>query len=89
MKHVGNTLKELRENSGYSLEEIAVVLHTHESIIDAYENGEILIRLDELEKLATLYNCQTHDILKKAPIAYIPPDSTQHIWNNLETSLTE
>ncbi len=67
MKHVGNTLKHLRERSGYSLDEIAEILHTNINMIEAYENGEILIRLDELEKLSSLYNCSTHSILKKIP----------------------
>lgn len=54
---VGDILRELREDKGYTQTELGDLLGLTRQTISAYENGTIEPTLSTLIKLADLYNC--------------------------------
>ena len=54
---IGSKIKSLRENSGFTQNNIAKYLKVDQSLISKFEVGERPISADMLEKLATLFGC--------------------------------
>lgn len=55
--NIGSKIKVLRENCGFTQNNIAKYLNVDQSLISKFESGERPISADMLEKLATLFGC--------------------------------
>ncbi|MBU0488464.1 MAG: XRE family transcriptional regulator [Bacteroidetes bacterium] len=56
MSNAGIKLRELRENQGFSLRQVASIIDVDTAILSKMERGERRLSLEILEKLAKLYN---------------------------------
>lgn len=63
MKKIGNTIKVLRESTGYNQQNIAAFLDVDQSLISKIEKGERNISSDMLEKLASLFGVSVDSII--------------------------
>lgn len=63
MKNYGSKLKELREEYGYSQEQIARYLNIDQSNLSKIERNIRNLNVNLLEKLCLLYNCTPQYIL--------------------------
>ncbi|MFD2629816.1 helix-turn-helix domain-containing protein [Oceanobacillus kapialis] len=65
MSDIGDKLKKLREEKGYTPEEIARQLHFTKSVVWSYELGKREPSHDHLCQMAQLYGVTVEDILKE------------------------
>lgn len=76
MKKVGDNLRILRKENGYSQDQVANYLGITQSNLSKIENGERNFNMTLLDKLCLLYNCSSEyllgetDIHEKSAIAY-------------------
>ena len=61
---IGDNIRKLRENAGFSQTNIAAFLSVDQSFISKVEKGERPISSDKLEKLATLFGVR-FDVFEK------------------------
>jgi len=66
---IGKKIKKLREDTGYSQEQLASLLHIKRPTLSQIENGERKISADDLIQLAKVFNIPTDVLLnlKKPP----------------------
>lgn len=57
LNKIGSIIKDLREKSRFTQNNIAQYLKVDQSLISKFESGERPISADMLEKLATLFGC--------------------------------
>lgn len=55
--HIGNRIKELREQAHLKQSQIAAYLCVDQSYLSKIENGERAISVEQLERLAEFYGC--------------------------------
>lgn len=58
------TLRDLRDQTVKSREEVARALHTTGRMVDAYENGTRVLGITQVFILAKLYNCTVGEVLR-------------------------
>lgn len=63
MKEIGDRIKRLREENGYSQTQVADYLGIDQSNLSKIERGERKFKLGLLKKLCLLYNCSQDYIL--------------------------
>jgi len=66
MKEIGNRLKKLREDSNYSLEQLANYLGINQELLSKIENGNRNLNLNLLDKICSLYNCSHEYVLEES-----------------------
>ena len=66
-----NRIRNLREDSDLTQNEIAVILHVSQRTYSHYENGTRKIPLDVLIGLADYYNCSIDYLLGRTHQKYI------------------
>ena len=57
-----NCIKQLRQSSGITQKELAVLLKVKQSAISNWETGKTLPRSDKLPKLAQIFNCDINEL---------------------------
>lgn len=57
------TLRELRKSAGISVVEVANVLGIEAQTVYRYEQGTRQIRIDQVMKLAKLYDCPAEEVI--------------------------
>ena len=67
-KKIGEAIKNLRENIGYSQQNIAAFLQVDQSLVSKIEKGERNISADMLEKLACLFGVTKDSILNNSAV---------------------
>ena len=72
VKEIGVRLKELRENSNYTQEQIASYLGINQGQLSKIENGNRSLNLSLLDKICSLYNCSHEYILMESDEYSIP-----------------
>jgi transcriptional regulator with XRE-family HTH domain len=77
MLHIWVTLKNLREEYGYSQEQVAEVLWTNRTTVAFIESWKRAVKANELERFAQIFDKTTDEILKpkKAPSIKVDPES--------------
>lgn len=61
---IGNRLKKLRLDNGFSRKEVSKRLNIHETTLKRYEDGDIKkLSLDTFKVLASFYNVEPYDII--------------------------
>lgn len=60
--NIGENIKALREQSGFTQSNIAKYLQVDQSLISKIENGERVITSDMLDKLSTLFGITTESL---------------------------
>lgn len=66
MSMIGDRLKRLRKDYGYTQKQIAEYLDIDQAYISRIEKGERTLNLSLLDKICQLYNCSPDYILGKA-----------------------
>ena len=79
MNKYGQRLKELREQSGYSQEELAKLLGTSRSRIGMYEQGRRQPDFEMQEAIADLFNVTIDYLFKREDKPPIPSDDPKTI----------
>lgn len=59
---IGRNVKRLREEKGWSQEELAVKLGVTDRAVSAWEHGRSYPRMAMLDKLCEVFRCQTRDL---------------------------
>ena len=67
--NIGNNLRKLRINAGFSQEKLCIELQRYKcdigrSTYEKYENGELNIRISVLVALREIYNCRYDDFFE-------------------------
>lgn len=62
MSILPNRLKELREQSKLTQEEVAKIIEVDFTTVSKHENMDRSIKAEDLQKYARLYKIQTHEI---------------------------
>ena len=57
-------LKEIRNKTGLTQEEVSVKLGVNQNTISQWETGERMPRAEKLIQLAKLFNCTVDELLK-------------------------
>ena len=70
MKEIGERIKNLREENGYSQTQVANYLGIDQSNLSKIERGERKFKLDLLKKLCSLYDCSQDYILCRSDEYY-------------------
>lgn len=61
---IGNRLKKLRLDNGFSRKQVSTRLNIHETTLKRYEDGDIKkLSLDTFKALASFYNVEPYDII--------------------------
>ena len=68
MKKVGDNLRILRKENGYSQDQVANYLGITQSNLSKIENGERNFNMTLLDKLCLLYNCSSEYLLGETDI---------------------
>lgn len=68
---VGRMLRELRTNSGNTLDDVALIIGVAPKTLQRYETGERKIRVDVLKRLLAYYNYSYDDFMQKAKLKYL------------------
>lgn len=68
---VGDKLKSLREQNGYSLNDVASRVNMHKQTYYNYENGSRSIPIEKLAKICGIYNVDYLELLQNALDQYI------------------
>ncbi|WP_291115047.1 helix-turn-helix domain-containing protein [Flavobacterium sp. UBA6135] len=61
---IGNKLKKLRKNKGYSQEEVANLLHNSQSTYARIENGESHSSANHIVKICEVYEITPEELIK-------------------------
>lgn len=64
------TLRDLRDQTVKSREEVARELHTTGRIVDAYENGTRRLGIKQVFILAKFYNCTVGEVIRAESNSY-------------------
>lgn len=60
-----NALKSARKERGLSQEEIAEAIGVTQGAVHQWESGKSKPTIDNLKKIATLFNCKVDDLIDK------------------------
>lgn len=63
MENILKNIKQIRENFGYSQENMASELSMAQSSYGLIENGKRKLTYEKLEQIAIVFNCETIDII--------------------------
>lgn len=70
LEHMGNKIRALRENSGFTQSNLAVCLQVDQSLISMVEKGKRALTSDQLERLAALFG---------VPISFFQEDNMKNV----------
>lgn len=72
MSNIGENIKKIRKEKGYSQKQLAEKLGTTPQNLAQYENGKRLPKLETLEKIANALDCEVSDIDENIFVIKLP-----------------